>query len=56
MNETSENKPKKTAKPKPFACQECGRRFTVAGAERAMSSDEGCPGCGGADIDLAVGN
>jgi predicted nucleic acid-binding Zn-ribbon protein len=35
-----------------FACQECGRKFrTVAAAERATNN--GCPGCGGCDIDLA---
>lgn len=35
-----------------FQCQECGRKFrTVAAAERA--SNNGCPGCGGCDIDLA---
>lgn len=39
---------------KPFACLECGRRFSLKAAERAMSSDQGCPGCGGADIDLHV--
>jgi predicted nucleic acid-binding Zn ribbon protein len=34
-----------------FACQECGKRFkTIAAAERAAS--EGCPKCGGGDIDL----
>lgn len=34
-----------------FGCMECGRRFrTVKSAERAQS--EGCPGCGGSDIDL----
>lgn len=35
-----------------FACQECGRKFkTAAAAERA--SYNGCPKCGGTDIDLA---
>ncbi len=34
-----------------FYCQECGRAFrTVAGAQRAM--DEGCPKCGGSDVDV----
>lgn len=33
-----------------FYCQECGRKFkTVAAAEKAAS--EGCPKCGGVDID-----
>jgi len=37
-----------------FACQECGYAFrTVAAAERASFGD-GCPRCGGADIDLAA--
>lgn len=34
-----------------FECQECGRKFkTVAAAERATNN--GCPKCGGTDIDL----
>jgi predicted nucleic acid-binding Zn-ribbon protein len=34
-----------------FKCQECGRKFrTVKSAEKA--SNNGCPGCGGVDIDL----
>lgn len=41
-----------TGAPAPYKCLECGRRFkTATAAERAMS--EGCPGCGGSDIDLA---
>ena len=36
-----------------FKCQECGRKFkTVKAAERA--SHNGCPGCGGVDIDVDV--
>lgn len=36
-----------------FVCLECGRKFSTAkAAERAV--DEGCPKCGGVDIDLAV--
>lgn len=36
-----------------FECMECGKKFrTVKAAERAAS--EGCPNCGGVDIDLAV--
>ena len=36
-----------------FACQECGRKFkTARAAERA--SRNGCPKCGGVDIDLDV--
>jgi hypothetical protein len=35
-----------------FKCLECGRKFkTARAAERAASN--GCPGCGGVDIDLA---
>lgn len=34
-----------------FACQECGKKFrTVSAAERA--SNDGCPKCGGVDVDL----
>ena len=36
-----------------FKCLECGKRFrTVAAAQRA--SNDGCPKCGGVDIDLDV--
>jgi hypothetical protein len=36
-----------------FKCMECGKRFrTTKAAERA--SLNGCPGCGGVDIDLDV--
>jgi predicted nucleic acid-binding Zn-ribbon protein len=36
-----------------FQCQECGKKFkTTAAAERA--SNNGCPKCGGCDIDLAA--
>lgn len=36
-----------------YQCLECGRGFhTAKSAERAM--DNGCPGCGGSDIDLYV--
>ena len=38
---------------KPWMCQECGRRMTAKAAEKASFGDEGCPGCGGSDIDLA---
>lgn len=35
-----------------FRCQECGRNFyTVRSAEEA--SNNGCPGCGGVDVDVA---
>ncbi len=35
-----------------FQCQECGRKFrTTKAAGRAANN--GCPGCGGVDIDLA---
>jgi len=38
-----------------FACNECGHRFrTVAAAEKASFGPDGCPGCGGADIDLGA--
>lgn len=56
-----------TAKPKPskskyvplhaltFACMECGKKFkTAKAAERA--SYNGCPKCGGCDIDIDTGS
>jgi predicted nucleic acid-binding Zn-ribbon protein len=34
-----------------YACLECGRKFrTTKAAEKAVN--DGCPGCGGSDIDL----
>ena len=36
-----------------FQCQECGRTFrTAKAAARAAFADNGCPGCGGVDIDV----
>ncbi|HXG08380.1 MAG TPA: hypothetical protein VNK04_01180 [Gemmataceae bacterium] len=35
-----------------FACMECGKRFKSAKAARRAAND-GCPKCGGVDIDLA---
>lgn len=35
-----------------FACLECGRKFKTDGAAR-RALDNGCPNCGGCDIDLA---
>jgi len=44
----------RTKKSSGYKCLECGHVFkTVAGAMRASS--EGCPKCGGVDIDLDVG-
>lgn len=38
-----------------FVCLECGKKFkTVKAAEKA--SYDGCPGCGGVDIDIYVEN
>lgn len=35
-----------------FQCLECGKKFYSAkAAEKASFGDEGCPGCGGSDID-----
>ena len=35
-----------------WQCWECGQRFrTARAAERAIN--DGCPGCGGVDIDIA---
>lgn len=39
---------------KNWQCQECGKRMTLKAAERVMYGADGCPKCGGADIDLAV--
>jgi PHP family Zn ribbon phosphoesterase len=33
------------------ACQECGRKFRTTSAAAAAARN-GCPGCGGCDIDL----
>jgi len=36
-----------------FMCQECGKKFyTTASAERA--ANDGCPKCGGVDVDTYV--
>jgi len=37
-----------------WKCQECGRRFKTTGAAEKAAL-EGCPGCGGVDIDLDDG-
>lgn len=37
---------------KDWVCLECGRRLTLRAAEKAAS--DGCPGCGGVDIDIYV--
>ncbi len=43
--------PAKAFKPG-WHCQECRRRLpSTAAAERAVFGPDGCPGCGGADID-----
>lgn len=45
----------KTTKTSGFACMECGHKFrTIKAAERASFSAQGCPKCGGADIDLSL--
>jgi hypothetical protein len=45
--------PKAPKVPSGFYCQECGHAFrTVKAAERASFGPDGCPNCGGADIDL----
>jgi len=39
-----------------YSCQECGWLFyATAAAERAAFGDDGCPGCGGCDVDVYVG-
>jgi hypothetical protein len=36
-----------------FYCQECGYRFkALKAAEKASFGDDGCPRCGGCDVDL----
>lgn len=36
-----------------FACMECGHKFrSVKAAEHAAFGPNGCPKCGGSDIDL----
>jgi len=38
-----------------FCCQECSKKFyTVKAAEAAVYGANGCPKCGGADIDIYV--
>lgn len=39
--------------PKDWKCQECGKRLTLKAAEKAAFGADGCPKCGGSDIDLA---
>lgn len=36
-----------------FSCQECGRKFYNAEAAE-MAMNNGCPGCGGSDVDTYV--
>jgi len=37
-----------------FKCLECGKKLsTVKDAEKASFGDNGCPGCGGSNIDTA---
>lgn len=38
-----------------WRCLECGWRFASArSAQRAAFGDDGCPGCGGVDVDLVT--
>ena len=49
----SKERPSASRKPAPvrdWRCQECGKRMTMAQADRAMS--QGCAKCGGSDIEL----
>ncbi|KKM61735.1 hypothetical protein LCGC14_1528690 [marine sediment metagenome] len=41
-----------TTKVRPLQCMECGKKLTLRQAERAVHGD-GCPRCGGSDIDTA---
>lgn len=59
MNETDVTHPgtpraKSRRSPKDWQCQECGHRMTLRQAEKASFGPDGCPKCGGADIDLAA--
>lgn len=52
LNKTRTPKRKRTAE---FECMECGKLFySTKAAERASFGPNGCPGCGGADIDIHV--
>ena len=44
-----------TTAPKNWKCQECGKRMTAKQAEKAMFGADGCPKCGGADVDIDEG-
>ena len=44
--------PKRKPADKPFQCQECGKRHTLAAAERITYGTGRCS-CGGCDIDAA---
>ena len=35
-----------------WVCVECGKRLSLKQAEKAFSNVQGCPKCGGADIQL----
>ena len=38
-----------------WRCQECGKKFKSAGAaQRAAFGDNGCPKCGGSDVDYSL--
>ena len=39
---------------KDWQCMECGKLMTLKAAEKASFGPDGCPRCGGADIDQAV--
>lgn len=48
-------RPRRTNRIPLFACQECGKKFYNAeSANRAVFGDNGCPKCGGSDIDVYV--
>jgi len=46
--------PREITVEKPFACMECGLKMTLKAAEKASFGPNGCRGCGGSDIDLAI--
>jgi len=52
---TPEERVKRVQRKALFACLECGHKFySAASAERASFGDNGCTGCHGSDIDIAV--
>jgi len=51
--ETTAPKPKRRRIVRDWQCNECKRLMTFEQAERAVYSLDGCPGCGGTDVEPA---